>query len=350
MKLRSRFLPSGWTFTSALVVLAVGGALTVWAPPTEAQGLVAKIEGKPVTLEELETSLTGELRQLERQRHQLLEGGLDALIQTRLLELEANARKLTKEQLLAAEVDAKKTPISDAEVDAWYVQNQSRINRPKEGVVGQIRTFLEQQQAQGLQAKLLADLATRYKVERLLEPLRVEVASAQAPARGPASAPVTIVEFSDFQCPWCSKIGPALEQLLTEYAGKVRLEFRHFPIDSIHPEAQGAAEATMCANEQGKFWQLHDDLFANQRELAVAKIKERAAGLGLDVAKLGECLDASRHRDFVKADQAAGLAAGVNSTPSIFVNGRAVNLSGAPTPFDALKLVVEDELARKARS
>jgi protein-disulfide isomerase len=163
---------------------------------------------------------------------------------------------------------------------------------------------------------------------------------AKGPARGPDNARVTMVEFSDFQCPFCSRAHDTVEQVMQAYAGKVRLVFRHFPLD-IHKNAAKAAEAALCANEQGKFWEYHDMLFKNQQTLEVTQLKDHANAVGLDQAKFASCLDSSKFSKAVQEDMAAGQQVGVSGTPAFFING--VMLSGA-MPFDEFKRVIDQEL------
>ena len=163
------------------------------------------------------------------------------------------------------------------------------------------------------------------------------------PGKGSEDAPVTIVEFSDFECPFCSRVVPTLDRISERYGDQVRIVFRQFPLDNLHPNARKAAEASLCAEEQGKFWEMHDAMFANQRQLQVAQLKRQAGELGLDTNAFDECLDSGRHAAQVQADVDAGAGLGVTGTPAFLINGRF--LSGAQ-PFEAFEKVIEDELRR----
>jgi len=170
------------------------------------------------------------------------------------------------------------------------------------------------------------------------------------PWMGVADAPITIIEFSDFQCPYCKRFfDDTLQQLLAAYDGKIRFVYRDFPLSNIHPQAQKAAEAAQCAHEQGRYWAMHDTLFERQREWgnanAVAYFKAYAEGLGLDAQQFDACLDEGRYRNEVLLDLKAGADAGVTGTPGFFINGRA--LRGA-VPFEYFEAVIEDELAKLA--
>ncbi|MEM9593697.1 MAG: DsbA family protein [Acidobacteriota bacterium] len=323
---------------------AAACAVPADAPPANA---VATIGGEPISLGELEAFVADPLARLEAERRRVLEDGLEGLLETRLFELEAKRRGLSTEALLEAEVDAK-SKVTDEEIDTFYTQNQARIGRPKEAILDDLRAYLTAQKAQPLRRELAQGLRERFKVVTLLEPLRHEVGASPAPAKGAPGAQVTLVEFSDFQCPGCRGIVPVLDQVMERYGDKVKLEFRQFPLRNIHPQAQKAAEASLCAADQGEFWGMHDAIFANPREMHDAALTEHAAGLGLDIATFTACLESGEHADTVQADVDQGLKVGVGSTPSIYVNGRPVNMVGGGAPIDAISALVDDELRRAA--
>ena len=173
---------------------------------------------------------------------------------------------------------------------------------------------------------------------------------ANQPERGPKDAKVTIVEYSDFQCPFCARVYTTLEGVLKDYGDKVRLVFKNFPLSSIHPWAEDGAIASECAFQQGndKFWAMYDGLFTQQSQITKDNLKDKASeiakGAGMDVAKLQECLDGKKSADAVKADESEASALGVNSTPTFFINGR--RLSGAQTP-EGFKQLIDQELGAK---
>ncbi|MEB2346487.1 MAG: DsbA family protein [Deltaproteobacteria bacterium] len=169
---------------------------------------------------------------------------------------------------------------------------------------------------------------------------KVEIAIDGAPVRGPAEAEVTIVEYSDFQCPFCARVVPTLDQLRETYGDRVKLVYKHLPL-RIHPEAPGAAAAAEAAGLQGKFWEMHDKIFANQRELSDAKYVEWARALGLDLARFEKDRRSEAVRARIAKDEAEANRLGVSGTPAFFINGRF--LSGAQ-PIDAFQRVIDDEL------
>jgi len=303
-------------------------------------GVLAVVNGKPITEAEIRQANADQFKALDREHqqkvHELLENSLEAAVQDRLLDAEAASRKITKEQLLAG-----LKPTTDADVDAFYEQNKAQIPRPKEQVAAQIKTYLEQQGQQKSRTEYFKKLQDKYKVDYKLEPIRVDVA-ATGPAQGSANAPVTIVEFSDFQCPFCSKLTPTIKQVEQKYGDKVRVVFRQYPLP-FHQNAQKAAEASLCALDQGKFWELHDAMFADQNALGVDQLKATAAKLGVNAEKFNKCLDSGEKAAAISLDQKAGQAAGVNGTPALFINGRFIN--GA-VPLEQITTVVDDELRR----
>ncbi|HEY2740542.1 MAG TPA: thioredoxin domain-containing protein [Thermoanaerobaculia bacterium] len=341
------------TFSGVLVlILALGFCLPACSqtakagdkkPAAGGNQVLATVDGKPITESDVKAQAADQFAQLEHEfetnQHTLLENQLDQAIQDRLLDAEAASRKVSKEQLLT---EIKAPDISDADVDKFYEENKAQIPRPKDQVAGQIKQFLQQRGQAEAKQKYFAALEAKHKVEKKMEPIRIQVA-ADGPTKGPATAPVTIVEFSDFQCPFCGRLIPTLEQVKAKYGDKVRIVFRQFPLP-MHPNAQKAAEASLCANEQGKFWEMHDVMFKNQQELAVENLKTKAAALGLKADSFNQCLDSDKYAAKIQADQKEGSAAGVNGTPAMFINGRFVN--GA-VPFDQITTVIDDELKRK---
>ena len=333
-------------------MLAVGDSLQAENPPAPTSQ-AAVVSGQVITVAEVEAKAADRLEQLDLQRQQMemrfnqerqntLIQVVGEMVEERLLALEATAAGKSAEELLAENV--KGGEVTDADVDAFYAQLQQQ--RPqglpaKDAIAAQIRTHLQGQKAQEARETYLDSLRTKYKVETFLTEARTEVA-AEGPAKGPATAPVTIVEFSDFECPFCARVVPTLDQVKEKYGDQVRIVFRQYPLD-MHPNAAKAAEASLCADEQGKFWEMHDAMFADQKKLAVADLKATAGTLGLDAAAFGSCLDSGKHAPRVKADMKAGTLAGVSGTPALFVNGRFLN--GA-VPFETIAEVIDEELAR----
>ena len=228
-----------------------------------------------------------------------------------------------------------------------FMARKDAIKQPKDKVADQIRNYLLQQETQRVSKKYLDGLRTKFPVRSFFEPFRASVATAGEPTQGTDKAAVTIVEFSDFQCPVCKRMEPVLKQVMRSYGDQVRLVYRQFPLSNLHPYAQKAAEASLCAFEQDQFWPMHDAMFADQKKLAVSALKETAAGLGMDANQFSQCLDSGRYAQRVSRDLAEGQATGlITGTPTLFVNGRYI--SGA-VPYEQIANVIDDEL-RRAKS
>jgi protein-disulfide isomerase len=313
---------------------------------------VAVLDGQPVTYGDVEKEQGGKLTQAEVKAltdlYDARRGAVDQYVTKRLLEAEAKAKGETLEHWYEKDVLAAVPAPSEDEMKKFYEQNKGQMGgQSYDQIKGRIASYLKQQKGREQLTKTIEDLKAKHGVQiNVPQPNlpRVEVA-ATGPSRGPEKAPVTIVEFSDFQCPYCGREYPVVERLMKEYDGKVRLVFRHFPLD-FHPYAQKAAEAGACAADQGtdKFWKLHDKMFGNQQKLAVADLKGYAKEIGMDSARFDKCLDGGEKRAVVESDEKAGQEAGVSGTPAFFVNGIFIN--GA-VPYEQFKETLDRELKRK---
>ena len=209
-----------------------------------------------------------------------------------------------------------------------------------------LRQQITEQSRARLRDALLRRLKREYGFRSYLEPLRTDVASMGHPSRGPAAAPVTIVEFSDFECPFCYGLYPTLKLIEKNYPEQVRIVYRQFPLNAIHPRAQKAAEASLCAHDQGRFWEMHDSMFDGQKQLEVDALKQRAKEFQLDLAAFDACLDSGSKADAIKKDMADAARAGVTGTPTFFVNGR---MMLGNQPYAEIRALIEDELQRAAK-
>jgi protein-disulfide isomerase len=312
----------------------------------EEPDVFAEIDGQPITRSEVEEAAGESLAamdfQYRSQRHQLLDNTLRTLVRERLIEEEASARGMSAEQLLQSEMS--NIEVTEEEVNRWYEQNRGRIGgRPFDQISTQIRQYLIKQKQERVVDELTNMGAERKKVVYYLEPIRVEVDAQDSPSNGPADAPVTLVEFSDFECGFCGRLVQTLEEVKESYGDQVRFVFRHFPLN-MHPNAQKAAEASLCANDQGKFWPMHDLLFKEQAELGVVALKDKASRLGLDRGDFDACLDSGRYAEKVQNDMSDGTSVGITGTPAIFING--IPVPGGAVPFETIAKVIDDELAR----
>ena len=334
----------------ALLVLAAAIQARPAAKPTPSPSspALAVLDGQPITAAEIEPIGGANLTNARLQYYNAQRGAVEEAIARRLLEKEAKARNVSLAELIKAEVETKVPPVTPEEQKSFYEANKARYfaNVPEPEALKQIEKGLGQQRMQQRRAEFAGSLRAKANVRLLLEPPRTVVVADDDPAKGPADAPVTIIEFSDFQCPYCSRVVPTLSRLKDRYGDSIRIVFRDFPLVQIHPQAAKAAEAGACANEQGKFWPMHDLMFANQAHLDVPSLKQHAATVGLDAAAFEKCLDSGKHAAEWQKDAADGEKAGVQSTPAFFVNGRPV--IGAQ-PYEAFAEVINDELGRLNR-
>ena len=311
---------------------------------------IATVDGQPVTYGELEKEqkeLPRKIKEKEVEIYELRKEALDQLISKRLLEGEAKKANKPLEQWMKEDFDTTIAKPGDEEMKKVYEDAKERLpeGATYDSFKGQIAEFMLRQKRQEALQKKVEELKGLHQVKISMaapEVPRVQVA-ATGPARGPEAAKITIVEFSDFECPFCSRALPSVDRVMKEYEGKVRLVFRQYPLD-FHPHAGKAAEAALCAADQGKFWELHDKMFASQKDLEVDKLKGYAKTAGVDSVKFDKCLDSGEKKAAVDADQKQGSEAGVNGTPAFFING--VLLSGAQ-PFEKFKDVIDRELAAK---
>ena len=299
--------------------------------------VVATVNDEPISADVLTASMRGELLQMDMERYEAMKEQLDSLVAQRLFALEAAARGVSVEEFERFEVYAKMEPVSPQQVRDFYDANAERMPRPFEELEGRITVHLQRQAEIRRRAALARELRERYPVRIALAPPRADVHADDDPFMGPENAPVTLIEFSDFQCPYCRRVQSVLKRLMTAYHGQLKLVFRDFPLRQIHPEAQKAAEAAQCANDQGQFWPYHDRLFA-ATELGVGDLKRYAAEMGLDVESFNDCLDSEKYGPEVQRDIDDARAAGVDATPSFFVNG--LPISGA-VPFERFVEMVE---------
>ena len=312
------------------------------AEPLDPKTPVARLNGEVITAGELEEAVKKDVRRVEAEHQEKLyqtrRQGLESLIARRLVEARAKAQGTTADELLK-----KETQPTDAEITATYDAAKGRGQQlpPLDAIREQVVQFIRQQKGRAFYQKLYAEA----KAEVLLPPFRparLEVA-AQGPSKGPDKAPVTIVEFSDFECPFCGRAEGTVTQVLGAYGDKVRLVYRDFPLP-MHPHAEKAAEAAHCAGDQGKYWEMHGRLFANQQSLDVPALKKHAGELKLDQGKFDKCLDSGAKAKLVEDNRKAGEELGVTGTPAFFVNG--MMLSGA-RPFEDFKSLIDGELAQK---
>ncbi len=316
--------------------VAVGGAIA--ENPNQ---VVATYNGTNLTLKEVDEFLGEQLKELDKQKLKMRQQGIEQTIIQKLVEAEAKKVGSTAEVWMKTNIEDKVPEPSDAEINKLFEENKTQMppGTTLEQIKPRIVQFLKRTPAQELASKMFTEMKEKAQVKMLLKEPKVAV-EAKGPSRGPNDAKVTIVEFSDFQCPFCSKAEPIVDQVMAAHAGKVKIHFRQYPLP-MHPEAPKAAEASLCAEEQSKFWEMHKQLFTNQDKLKVEDLKAHAKTIGLDSAKFDACLDGGKFKSQVEADLEAGKKVGVNGTPAFFVNGTL--LSGA-VPFEEFDKAIKEEL------
>jgi predicted DsbA family dithiol-disulfide isomerase len=325
------------------VVLGIGPAAV---PAAEEPAAVAIVDGTPIPSEVLDAMVERDLLELRQREAQVRRQGLNELIAQVLFEREAVDRGVSVEELVKTEI-TDKSRVTPAEARAFYTVNRARFDGVGESeAIQQIVEGLGRRRQTERSAAFARELRDKYPVKVLLEPFRVDVGTGDGPVRGNPDAPVTIVEFSDFQCPYCVRARPTINRVRDEYGDQVRFAFRHFPL-AFHQQAPKAGEATACAGDQNRFWEMHDRLWENPGKLQPSDLKAHAAALGLDAEAFGQCLDSGRYASVVQRDAQDGARLGVSGTPAFFVNGRP--LVGAQ-PFAAFAQVIDEELALAGRA
>jgi protein-disulfide isomerase len=309
--------------------------------PAKSVPPLATVDGQAITDEDLAPFVQSQLRPLRDQEYQIKKKALDNLINQKLVEAEAKKKSVTTEKLYEQEVDAKLPEPTDAELNAIYAVQKEQINRPFEEVKPQLQQTLKKAKIQQARQQYSAHLRDQAKVAVLLSQPREQVSFDPARVRGNPKARVMIVEFSDFQCPYCGQVEATLKSVLAKHQDTVALAFRDLPLTQIHPFAQGAAEAARCAGEQGKFWEYHDLLFGDQGNLDRNGLIAKAAKLQLDAKQFDACISSEKYKAQIQQDNQEGMRAGVSGTPGFFING--IFMSGAQ-PEATFEKAIEEQL------
>jgi protein-disulfide isomerase len=317
--------------------------------PIDPAKVLVTIDGQAFTEEQIMAAQRPEIVKAKNEYlekvFQVRAGGVEQQINKFLVERAAKKENLSSDAYLKREVADKVKPPSDADLKQLYDATvaQGKQLPPFDMVKSQIADYVKEQQADqmmdGLYNKLRADAKIEVNLPPMLLP-KVAVAPIGS-MKGDPNAPVTIVEFSDFQCGFCGKAEPTVRRLLDDYKGKIKLVYREYPLP-FHDKAHKASQAALCAGDQGKYWEMHARLFENQQALDVPQLKGYARALNLDAGKFDKCLDGNVKAAQVDKDLKEGQAVGVNGTPAFFINGRP--LSGA-MPYEMMRAVIEHELA-----
>ena len=311
-------------------------------------GVVAKVNGEEITEEQLIGDAQLEMMQIKKQEYDLKMSQLNKLITDRVLGAEAKKAGLaTSEEYIGKKILKGEIKISDSDYKKFVKEKNIPESNINDQVKERIYTYMKEQKREEMVQSAVAKLTKGSPVEVYFKKPKsnIQVEIGDSPFAGGENAKVTVVEFSDFQCPFCSRAAKTVSDLKKKYGNKIKVVFKHFPLP-MHSNAGPASEASLCVNEQGKdkFWKFHDAAFAAQDKLDAESLAKYAKAAGADEKKFKECFDAKKYADAVKKDMAYGEKLGVRSTPTFFVNGQL--LSGA-LPVEQFSEVIDEELDAK---
>ncbi len=314
--------------------------------PAGPNGVIANIAGEQILEKELNAGIENDLYEAEMKVFEIKFGKLQAMLLEKFMNLDPNKKGLSNDEFLNKFI-AKNIVISQKEIDKFIVERQVPKEQLNPEIRERIKQYLEVEAKKLAVEKWVADKTKKTPVEIFLtKPQRpvFDVNIKEAPFKGGADAKVTIVEYSDFQCPFCSKAASTLAELEKKYGSKVKVVFKNYPLP-FHNQARTAAVAALCANEQGVkyFWKMHDAMFADQTKLDKDNLLATAKKSGVKEADFKTCLEAAKPMAVIDADIADGQKLGIKSTPTFFVNGKLV--SGAQ-PIEVFSEVIDEELAK----
>ena len=334
MSVLHKLLP--FAFTASLLFAATGAAVA-----QSDQTVVAEVGGVKVTLGELEQEESAKLLAAHYQYYQAQSKALEDLVDKKLLEQKAKSENLTVDQLIDRDIKSKVSDPTEDQMKVYYEGLETE--QPYEAVRDKILEKIRQLRTDKVRAAYVKQLRAEMPVTIALAPPKAKVELGEAQLLGPKSAKVVLVEFADYECPYCQKVAPDVKKLKDEFGDKIAFTYKDFPLPN-HSRAEKAAEAARCASKQNKFWEFHDELF-HSKELDVDQLKAQARALQLDSAQFDKCLDSGEQAAAVTKDRKEGLKLGISGTPSFFVNGH--YLSGA-LDYAGLREVIEQQLATPA--
>ncbi|MFH1728209.1 MAG: thioredoxin domain-containing protein [Pseudomonadota bacterium] len=315
------------------------------APTAVATGDAAIVDGEAISLAELDKNISSKLYRFEERIYSMKIEALDEIINEKIIEKEAQAKNTTQEKLL--EEAANNIKVDQKELDEFYERFKNRLAGTEEEKKERLTAIFKRKKEREIKTQFIEELRKSHKIEILLTPPPLPVADIKAeeysPYIGKKDAPVEIIEFSEFKCPYCKKAAKTIKDVAAKFKDEVKVVFRHFPIPS-HKGAFEAAEASMCANDQGKFWEYHDVLFEGKGDFDKAMFVKIATDLKLDIKKFEACYDSHKHKANIEKDRTDGEKAGVSGTPGFFVNKKVV--AGA-READFFEDLINRELGRK---
>ena len=327
-----------------LTVAILALVLSAQAGP-DARQPIAWIGKQPIYEEDLIPSIAGQLLQLQNQAYELKISALTNLVNQRLLEAAANSKGLSVDAFLEQTVDRNMPPWNSGELEGYYLAQKDRFHRPLSEIPADVeRSFIQAKRQQARQ-EYVDHLREKAGFSIALSRPRTQATVDLSRVKGNPDAPVTIVEFADFQCPYCREAQQTLNALIAKYKDALRLGYRDFPVRQIHQQAQLAAEASRCAAEQGKFWEFHDSLYANQARLDLESLRDNALKAGVERIQFESCIATGKYKSAVESDLQLGAASGVTGTPAFLING--MLLTGSQ-PLSAFEKLIDAELAATA--
>ena len=339
------FSALAWVAVAAIATASAGRAAAqpAKAAVDEPGAVVAYLGERPVTAREVEARLKARLFKTRQETYDLQVEGIREVAFAAMLDQEAAKAGLTRDAYYKREVTDKVAEPKDEEVQQILSAYRARLPKSDDEAKAEVRRFLRERNASQAAETLKSDLLARAKLRITLEPPRMDVpVEADDPVVGAATAPVTLIEFSDFQCPYCQRAQTVLKQLRSEYGDRLRMAFKQLPL-GIHAQARFAAEVALCANDQGKYWEAREWLFGHREGLTAEAAGQWATGAALDAAAFSKCLADHVHQTTIVKDIATATELATSSTPAFFVNGRLLN--GA-LPIERFREVIDDELAR----
>jgi protein-disulfide isomerase len=310
-------------------------------------GVVAKIGDEEISEDMLIGNDKMDFFDLKKREYELRMERLNKLMVDKLIGAEAKKAGMSLDDYLNKKVVGGEIKITDAEYKKFVEEKHIPESQINPQIKERINSYLQAMKKQDKITNYIAGLTKKNPVEVYFNKpkMQVDVAVGNSPAFGKQGAPVTIIEFSDFQCPFCTRAAETVTQLKKKYGNKIQLAFKQFPLP-MHQDARQAAEASLCVNEQStdKFWKFHDIMFKNQSKLDKASLEKYAKDVGADVAKFNQCVTSKKFSDAVQKDLDYGEKIGVKSTPTFFVNGQIVN--GA-VPIETFSEIIEEEMSAK---
>jgi protein-disulfide isomerase len=314
--------------------------------PAPSAGVAAKIGTEQVSEKDLNAGIESDLYDAEMKVYEIKFGKLQAMILEKFMNQDPNKKGLSNDEFLNKYI-AKDVKVSDSDIEKFIKDRQIPKDQVNPEIKERIKQYLEVEVKKTAVDKWIADKTKNTPVEVYIpKPQRpvFDVNIKDAPVKGSGDAKVTIVEYSDFQCPFCSKASKTIAELEKKYGSKVRIAFKNFPLP-FHSQARIAAEAAQCVKAQDPklFWKMHDAMFEDQTKLDKDNLIATAKKIGAKEADFKTCLESTPHKAIIDADMAEGQKLGIKSTPTFFINGKLV--SGAQ-PTEVFTEVIDEELAK----